>query len=357
MKQEQQKKNAGFSLIEVVLSMAILAIISIPLLNYFSESLKYNAMMAAKQKATLLAQEIAEEIKEQEQFIQNPGTGYSVPYLLNQHYQINYNALNADGIGEIQLKGAADDLGKNYDVVVTAKADTTAGDASSSVAYGIDNTTDILAADAEQDEEALVYFKAVNSSYCSANEGVVKLTTAQIQGATERVIHVDIQSDGSGYCVNIRYEYSCSGLRGDSSVDTMESVVLVDERITELKNIYLLYHLLQQQDKIEITKGAGVMISPDLYLACQNLSSAPSGYQIRVKNLDTGIVHTNVGTEGNAGSVVDDSTGLLVSNIRKLTEEIKTVRMVKFQVAVYKKGEADVTGSEPYITVDATKGE
>jgi len=43
----QPNNNGGFSLLEVILAMAILAIISIPLLSYFTQSMKYNAMMAA----------------------------------------------------------------------------------------------------------------------------------------------------------------------------------------------------------------------------------------------------------------------------------------------------------------------
>ena len=44
----QPNNNGGFSLLEVILAMAILAIISIPLLSYFMQSMKYNAMMADK---------------------------------------------------------------------------------------------------------------------------------------------------------------------------------------------------------------------------------------------------------------------------------------------------------------------
>lgn len=44
----QPNNNGGFSLLEVILAMAILAIISIPLLSYFTQSMKYNAMMADK---------------------------------------------------------------------------------------------------------------------------------------------------------------------------------------------------------------------------------------------------------------------------------------------------------------------
>ena len=47
----QPNNNGGFSLLEVILAMAILAIISIPLLSYFTQSMKYNAMMADKQHA------------------------------------------------------------------------------------------------------------------------------------------------------------------------------------------------------------------------------------------------------------------------------------------------------------------
>ena len=44
----QPNNNGGFSLLVVILAMAILAIISIPLLSYFTQSMKYNAMMADK---------------------------------------------------------------------------------------------------------------------------------------------------------------------------------------------------------------------------------------------------------------------------------------------------------------------
>ena len=59
----QPNNNGGFSLLEVILAMAILAIISIPLLSYFTQSMKYNAMMADKQHATNLAQEVLEDLK------------------------------------------------------------------------------------------------------------------------------------------------------------------------------------------------------------------------------------------------------------------------------------------------------
>lgn len=64
---KKQQNNGGFSLLEVILAMAILAILSIPLLSYFTQSMKYNAMMADKQHATNLAQEVMEDLKKQPQ--------------------------------------------------------------------------------------------------------------------------------------------------------------------------------------------------------------------------------------------------------------------------------------------------
>lgn len=60
---KKQQNNGGFSLLEVILAMAILAILSIPLLSYFTQSMKYNAMTADKQHATNLAQEVMEDLK------------------------------------------------------------------------------------------------------------------------------------------------------------------------------------------------------------------------------------------------------------------------------------------------------
>ena len=54
----RKQNNAGFSLIEVILSMAILAIISIPLLSYFTESMKYNSKISYNHHSITLSQEV-----------------------------------------------------------------------------------------------------------------------------------------------------------------------------------------------------------------------------------------------------------------------------------------------------------
>ena len=107
---KKQQNNGGFSLLEVILAMAILAILSIPLLSYFTQSMKYNAMMADKQHATNLAQEVMEDLKKQPQLVESVSAGgFTVPYLTG-YVQTGYTPAAAGGsttAGEVSYYGAA----------------------------------------------------------------------------------------------------------------------------------------------------------------------------------------------------------------------------------------------------------
>lgn len=69
MKKEGKKKlflkegNKGLSLVEVVVAIAILAVVTIPLLNIFVSSFEYNRKAREKQRTTNIAQSIIEGIK------------------------------------------------------------------------------------------------------------------------------------------------------------------------------------------------------------------------------------------------------------------------------------------------------
>ena len=57
------QSNKGFSLIEIIVAVAILAIIVLPLLNAFVASSKMNAMSKNKLMAIEIAKNIMEEVK------------------------------------------------------------------------------------------------------------------------------------------------------------------------------------------------------------------------------------------------------------------------------------------------------
>lgn len=60
-------QNQGFTLIEVMIAICVLAIIVVPTLNYFANSAKYNARSGEKHKATVAAERLIEEIKSTKQ--------------------------------------------------------------------------------------------------------------------------------------------------------------------------------------------------------------------------------------------------------------------------------------------------
>lgn len=158
---KKQQNNGGFSLLEVILAMAILAILSIPLLSYFTQSMKYNAMTADKQHATNLAQEVMEDLKKQPQLVEPVSAGgFTVPYLTG-YVQTGYIPAAAGGsttAGEVSYYGAADAIGQKYDVEVIVSTDVPENTALMPQMDGIDDTKDVVAAEGGQLQEALTYF-------------------------------------------------------------------------------------------------------------------------------------------------------------------------------------------------------
>ena len=62
-KVQQLNKNAGFSLLELLIAVTILAIITIPMLHMFVTSARINGKSRITLRATVLAQDIVEGLK------------------------------------------------------------------------------------------------------------------------------------------------------------------------------------------------------------------------------------------------------------------------------------------------------
>ena len=63
-----------------------------------------------------------------------------------------------------------------------------------------------------------------------------------------------------------------------------------------------------------------------------------------------------IGKNGKNGKV-HNSSGIPLTNTKDLVENKSQIRKITLQVSVYKKGEGSTAGAEPYITVNAAKGE
>lgn len=398
MKWKNKRENGGFTLIEVILSMAILAIISLPLLKYFTDSIRYSHLTEQKQMATILAQETAEKLKAEKVLIAPLEDGtYSVPCLLDpsatppatpnpNYFTVVNNGLSAEGRGTIILKKSME----KHDVVVTIDTLSGANKVDRPIVYSIDDTQDVLAVERDQYSEAIIYFMAVNSAYVSkmtssvpvtspAPDGggtpaVTAMTKAEIEENTTREMFFTISQDAGYYLVKGNYVYTCTDVEGAGSSVTFTSSPLIDVKTAKLRSIYLLYDIMHEEpsdsvvvsktpkrDYLNITNNTAIF--PNLIIVSQNNEKTNlENYKFQIKcDKDLGLSSTTVRTNLKISNILN-SNGMPgdADKVTNLSEEGMPVRVVNFEVAIYPAGGYSTTPAdceEPYTVFKSTKGE
>ena len=254
--------DKGFSLVEVVVSMAILAILTLMLLNYFGSSVSHNVQMSKNQKATLFAQETMEELKAQDTLIKkDENTGeYTVPYLTAKNFSVEENTLNIEdsttgkekGVGKVKLIGKADEIGKNYDEVVTVSSDKKVQDASNKEC-GFNNANSGLSIDNGQDDEAFAHFKMKYMAECDNANVAASLSDENLKERIQREIVIEIDNSlTDANIISVKYKYTYNAKSGDApsySVPDYEVYIIKEQRVMKKDReieIYLLYHTFNE---------------------------------------------------------------------------------------------------------------
>ena len=372
-KQKNQRalSNAGFSLLEVILSMAILAILSIPLMSYFTQSMKYNAKMADKQHASHLAQEVMENLKNQPNLAQNAdASGFDVPYLTAGNYvKASYTPAapgsTATG-GTVEYYGQADAIGEKYDVRVSVSTNNAENVSPVPQVDGIDGEADVIALENGQLQDALNYFSSKNMGYADEHK-ISALSTDAICANLHRTMSITVKAD----YVTVECFYRCDGVPGVDADDQYQCSNYAEEDIENVQHIYLMYEVHQDTDEIELRCDVGVGV-PKLVIVCQNIGDVNTKYtsdQYRLTispkdGCSMPEISSNLGQESyenpavtNAGKIWQDSYQL--NNVKLLVEKEQGIRKVNIEVSVYKKDKGDGTDKDDYryITVDSAKGE
>lgn len=372
-KQKNQRalSNAGFSLLEVILSMAILAILSIPLLSYFTQSMKYNAKMADKQHASNLAQEVMENLKNQPNLVQNAdASGFDVPYLEAENYVKASYTPAAPGPtetgGTVDYYGQADAIGEKYDIRVSVSTNQAENLSKVPQVDGIDGMVDVIALENGQLQDALNYFSSKNMGYADEHK-ISAMSTDVIRANLHRTISITVKAD----YVTVECFYRCEGVPGVDAADQYQCSNYAEEDIENVQHIYLMYEVHQDTDEIELRCDVGVGV-PKLVIVCQNIGDVntkyPSDkYRLTISPKDgcsMPEISSNLGQQSyenpavkNAGKIWQDSYPL--SNVKALVEKEQGIRKVNIEVSVYKKDKGDGTDKDDYryITVDSAKGE
>lgn len=366
----KKQNNDGFSLLEVVLSMAILALLSIPLMSYFTQSMKYNAQMADKQHASNLAQEVMEELKNQPNLVQKVnGGGYESTYLTGRHYTIYTPAAPESGLtgGTVEYYGAADAINEKYDIRVKIGTDTTENASPVPQIDGIDGNTDVVALENGQLQDACSYFMAQNTTYAKEHH-VIPSDQNTISNAMRRRIAITVKKES----VQVACFYRCEGIDGVDATEEYSCSDYAMEDIENVENIFLMYEVNQMEDELEIRCEVGVSV-PKLVIVCQNIDAVADTYKLVINPKDgCGMpeVASNIGMppygDSASGSMVRTHNGgkiwngsYIMNNVEALTEKVSGVRKVKVEVSVYQKNKGNEADRDNYryITVDSTKGE
>lgn len=360
MKKKMQTGNKGFTLIEVILSIAILSLISVPLIKYFTDSLKYSVQTREKQNATMAAQETIEFLKAQEVLMKWQGAqdaggntvmhyditdeikaqlgeplGMSIEAFDAAHPAAQYDRNTGKGLLVYDFTLIPDSYSKGFDARVSLETDTGATEIARPIVYGIDDTTNVVAAEYNEQEEALVYFMSQNAAAIIQQSGgyiigitpeptastgpiytaepgvVVSATPSAAPTATpipvtaqteddilenlRRIIHVDLDliteilEGGTTklYTVKVYYEYSCINISNTDPTkpDVFFTNPLVDTSVKDLEGLYLMFNKVNlTEDVIELhwigSEGLNPPSGsyPEIRLICQDigLSSTPA---------------------------------------------------------------------------------
>lgn len=322
MKKRVGADNRGFTLLEVILSIAILGIITVPIMKYFTDSMRYTSLMEQKQKATLEAQDTIEFLKAQDRVLvrrTNPSSGvvyYWTPDAVagadetdtttGTFQAADISAFDkTDGKGVLKLKKSD----TSFDTLVTISTNVSANSVSRPIIYGIDDTKNIMIIEREEEQEAILYFMALNTAFVANQNGmtpfaspsasptttptpapgasaspgpVVVLTRNEVRKLLQREINIEIDKDAEGcYTVKAYYEYSCTKIT-DQPVEKYQTSNLIDTRIEKLEGLYLLFNMTDDtKDKINVNwkclAPAATEKAMELVLVCQNLDQLAGG--------------------------------------------------------------------------------
>ena len=343
MKKRFRSENGGFTLIEVVLSITILALISVPLMKYFSDSLRYSVKTQEKQNATLAAQQTLEFIKAQDRIMKYQGalnsagetvmhydmteaikeyfgeaTNLTMEQLAAAHPGLDY--VNGKGAVVYEYSFAPASYSKGFDMRVTLETTTGATEVAKPVVYGIDDRYNVVAAESNEEDLAIMEFLTKNASAVIKKNGgyiigvtptptatpdiyeaddpdptteptespyddVEEMTEDEIRENLRRTVVVEMDKrkeileggETTFYTVKVYYVYHCTGVEG--SVESIyTSSPLVDTSVSQLQGLYLMFNKIHQTEDQFLFKWIGTAGNPtaaeypEIRMICQNIT-------------------------------------------------------------------------------------
>lgn len=368
-------QNSGFSLIELLLSISILAIIIVPLLNNFVTAAKANAEAKRLQSETLLAQNLLEEIKAKSVVDVAKEFNYPLdfPTYAGQVYELKLDEYGVlQRVSETEKSSmkivATDESGntsyeytfidkteepyyyaiKNiaeggfqYDALITLDGRAYISQDLAGNKYGyntfemplisdLNSEKNIVAMETYEGETAITALYNNHMVYCGEQERlhegdeppftITYYSKTDIKNKIEKQITVNITANGGDMVIAVEYRYTCPSIPGAGAVHY--TVINKTMDLSE-DGIYIFYYP-SYKDSLLINKDPSVTKEVDLYLVKQD-SSIVNVSQSVVGYLPAGVqLHSNT------------SFGIYSRDLIK-KEKAKN-RIYDMQVQLYKPG-------------------
>lgn len=270
------KDKKGFTLVELILTIAILAVVTMPILNYFTDSAKHNAKSRQKQNATVAAQEVLENFKNASYSLDDPAVVCSA----EPDWTVA-SAPDADGVYTLTKDETVDKSPfkitakikpvKAVDKSASSPAPTTSSDYKKYVIGTMDSTKDVMVSEHGQTLEAagLAFLNKYNAACAGASPAKVpdsSITADWFKNKMDCAIIISAKQDSDPSkkedydIITVTYKYTYAGAQVDLGLTAAELPVtdlkyedIVEStsiRVDKLENIYLFYTALTADDKI-----------------------------------------------------------------------------------------------------------
>lgn len=287
---KQDKKNKGFSLVELLVSITILAIIAVPIMHGFVSASKTNAKARKIEQATTVAQNVMEDVKATplEELLTREGVmPNTITELGNDgsvktesiEYTIPYESQFADGV--------------EYRAVVTMDTGASTDDGS------------VYATDYNQTEFAQLYDMntvydaffiledATDTAMISKLAQTARVSESTVKAAVKRNIYVDIKNESGTEMVEVNVSYTY----GDNTCYMAAQNQCIYSNLdieTYLRNVYVFFPSLSNMREGEDAKetitirnaGCNAATEPvSIYLVKQS-GEADENYSVNVNLME-----------------------------------------------------------------------
>lgn len=381
--------NQGFTLVEVLIAICILAIVVIPTLNYFANSSKYNLRTGQKHKATVAAERLMEEIKGGKDSgivknLQNPDGTITNAVSGSAFNIVSMSAVNVAGY-RYECTGKVKEGNSLFDAKVEIDPSSNAV-ASGSSLHTINLSTDIVFDEDSFTSTGNKFYNEVLPQLTSPSNILhSSVTEADIKkNISKNIIFSLYKQSDTIYKIECHVSYYVENLSSGALVNRTyfkQDQAIATETIdtNNLKNIYLFYQNYDFADSIYANSndvyfqtydasGNAIPLTAvdfkniNFYMVCQNVDTMSSVTKNSVKvrlykdesnGLDRGEltfknIYFNVPTD--ITRVQRDKVKVVEKVYTNLTGSSQVTSLATITVKLYREGDFS-KGKSPYVTL------